>query len=53
MAYKRVKEEANLLEEAEFSRQMMEKFAEDDKLEQINSNKRRMKQQEHKRAVQK
>merc|ERR1719334_2843602 len=53
MAYKRVKEEANLLEEAEFSREMMEKFAEDDKLEQINSNKRRMKQQEHKRAVQK
>ena len=32
-------------------RQMMEKFAEDDRIEQMNAQKRRMKQQEHKRAV--
>ena len=30
---------------------MLAKFAEDDKLEQISAQKRRMKQQEHKRAV--
>ena len=32
-------------------RQMMEKFAEDDRIEQMNAQKRRMKQLEHKRAV--
>jgi nucleotidyltransferase/DNA polymerase involved in DNA repair len=30
---------------------MLAKFAEDDKIEQLNAQKRRMKQQEHKRAV--
>lgn len=30
---------------------MMAKFAEDDRIEQMNAQKRRMKQQEHKRAV--
>ena len=30
---------------------MMEKFAEDDRIEQMNAQKRRMKQLEHKRAV--
>ena len=30
---------------------MMAKFAEDDRIEQMNANKRRMKQLEHKRAV--
>ena len=29
----------------------MEKLAEDDRIEQMNAQKRRMKQQEHKRAV--
>merc|ERR1711936_809369 len=32
---------------------MMEKFAEDDRIEQMNAQKRRMKQQEHKREVEK
>ena len=32
-------------------RQLMAKFAEDDRIEQMNAQKRRMKQQEHKRAV--
>ena len=32
---------------------MLAKFAEDDRIEQMNANKRRMKQQEHKRAVEK
>lgn len=32
---------------------MMAKFAEDDRIEQMNANKRRMKQLEHKRAVEK
>ena len=32
---------------------MLEKFAEDDRLEQMNAQKRRMKQLEHKRAVEK
>ena len=31
--------------------QMLEKFAEDDRIEQMNAQKRRMKQLEHKRAV--
>ena len=31
--------------------QMMAKFAEDDRIEQMNAQKRRMKQQEHRRAV--
>lgn len=30
---------------------MMEKFAEDDRIEQMNAQKRRMRQLEHKRAV--
>ncbi|CBY21899.1 unnamed protein product [Oikopleura dioica] len=38
-------------EEEEYRRQMMEKFAEDDRIEQMNAQKRRMKQLEHKRAV--
>lgn len=31
--------------------QMLEKFAEDDRIEQMNAQKRRMRQLEHKRAV--
>ena len=33
--------------------QMLAKFAEDDRIEQMNAQRRRMKQQEHKRAVEK
>lgn len=33
--------------------QMLEKFAEDDRIEQMNAQKRRMKQLEHKKAVEK
>ena len=36
--------EALKAEEAEFRRQMMEKLAEDDRIEQMNAQKRRMKQ---------
>jgi hypothetical protein len=32
---------------------MMEKFAEDERLEQMNAQKRRMREQEHKREVEK
>ena len=38
-------------EEAVFRDRLMQKFAEDDRLEQLNQQKRRMKQIEHKRAV--
>lgn len=38
-------------EEEEFRRAMMDKFALDDKLEQMNAQKRRMRQLEHKKAV--
>ncbi len=38
------KEEARKLQDEEFRRQMMEKFAEDDRIEQMNAQKRRMKQ---------
>ena len=34
-----------------FAFQMLAKFAEDDRIEQMNAQRRRMKQQEHKRAV--
>ena len=37
--------------EEKYKRMMMEKFAEDDKIEQMNEQRRRMKREEHKRAV--
>ena len=37
--------------EQEFRMKMLQKFADDDKLEQMNSQKRRMKEIEHKREV--
>lgn len=40
-------------EEEAFRQQMLAKFAEDDRIEQMNAQKRRMKQLEHKRAVEK
>ena len=42
-------EEENL--EREYRRAMMEKFAQDDKLEQLSQQKRRMKELEHKKEV--
>lgn len=37
--------------EEQFRRTMLEKFANDDKLEQLAQQKRRLKEQEHKREV--
>ncbi|XP_078540731.1 meiosis-specific nuclear structural protein 1 [Lissotriton helveticus] len=53
IAYKQVVLQAEKEEDAAFMRAMMAKFAEDDRLNQMNAQKRRMKQLEHKRAVQK
>ena len=44
---------AELAEEEEYRRQLMAKFAEDDHIELMNAQKRRMKQLEHRRAVKK
>mmetsp|Transcript_60198 Transcript_60198/g.83630 ORF Transcript_60198/g.83630 Transcript_60198/m.83630 type:complete len:168 (+) Transcript_60198:3-506(+) len=43
--------EQEAIEEAEFRQAMMEKFARDDKLEQMSAQKRRMKALEHRRAI--
>ena len=51
LAYKKARREAEAAEEEEFKHQMLAKFAEDDRIEQMNAQKRRLKQQEHKRAV--
>lgn len=40
-------------EEEAFRNMMMDKFAEDDRIEQMNAQKRRMKQLEHRREVEK
>ncbi|XP_048749255.1 meiosis-specific nuclear structural protein 1-like [Ostrea edulis] len=53
MHFKNLRRKAEEDEEEEFRQQMMAKFAEDDRIEQMNANKRRMKQLEHKRAVEK
>lgn len=37
--------------EDEFKRKLMEKFAEDERLEQMNAQRRRMREQEHRREV--
>lgn len=37
--------------EDEFKRKLMDKFAEDERLEQMNAQRRRMREQEHKREV--
>ena len=46
-----LRKQAELAEEEDFRQRMMEKFAADDKIEQMNAQKRRMKQLEHKRAT--
>lgn len=53
IAYKQIVLQAEKEEDAAFMRAMMAKFAEDDRIEQMNAQKRRMKQLEHKRAVEK
>lgn len=53
MAFKQMRRQAEKEEEETFSKMMMAKFAEDDRLEQMNAQKRRMKQLEHKREVEK
>merc|ERR1712062_667848 len=53
MEHLKDRREAELAEIEAYRRQMMEKLAEDDRIEQMNSQKRRMKQLEHRRAVEK
>lgn len=49
MKAERIQEEKRI--EQEFKVRLMQKFAEDEKLEQMNQNKRRMRELEHKRDV--
>ena len=51
LAFKQLRLQAEKEEEEAFRLTMLAKFAEDDRIEQMNAQKRRMKQQEHKRAV--
>lgn len=53
LAFKEMQRRAEKEEEEAFRRIMMAKFAEDDRIEQMNAQKRRMKQLEHKREVEK
>ncbi|KAI7813914.1 meiosis-specific nuclear structural protein 1 [Triplophysa rosa] len=53
MAFKQMRKQAEKEEEEAFRSMMMAKFAEDDRIEQMNAQKRRMKHLEHKRAVEK
>ncbi|KAF5897764.1 integrin alpha-11-like, partial [Clarias magur] len=53
LAFKQLRLQAEKDEEETFRQMMLAKFAEDDRIEQMNAQKRRMKQQEHKRAVEK
>ncbi|NXN34695.1 MNS1 protein, partial [Rhinoptilus africanus] len=53
LALKKVLRQAMREEEEAFRQQMLAKFAEDDRIEQMNAQKRRMKQLEHRRAVEK
>ena len=51
MRLKAERDQAQRDEEQRFREEMLAKFAEDDRLEQMNAQKRRMKQLEHRRAV--
>lgn len=53
LVMKELRKQAEKEEEEEFRQQMMAKFAEDDRLELLNAQKRRMKQLEHRRTVEK
>ena len=48
---KAIKREEEKAEEELFRKAMLEKFAEDDRLDQMNAQKRRMKQLEHRREI--
>lgn len=50
-AFKEMRMQAEKEEEEHFRRTMMAKFAEDDRIDQMNAQRRRMKQLEHKREV--
>uniref|UniRef100_A0A8B9PI03 Meiosis-specific nuclear structural protein 1 n=1 Tax=Apteryx owenii TaxID=8824 RepID=A0A8B9PI03_APTOW len=52
-ALKKIVQQAMQEEEEAFRQEMLAKFAEDDRIEQMNAQKRRMKQLEHRRAVEK
>lgn len=52
-ALKKIAQQAVQEEEEAFRQQMQAKFAEDDRVEQMNAQKRRMKQLEHRKAVEK
>lgn len=53
LAFKQLRLQAEKDDEEAFRLTMLAKFAEDDRIEQMNARKRRMKQQEHKHAVEK
>ncbi|NXN24933.1 MNS1 protein, partial [Nycticryphes semicollaris] len=53
LALKKILQQAMREEEEVFRQQMLAKLAEDDRIEQLNAQKRRMKQLEHRRAVEK
>ncbi|MBN3323993.1 MNS1 protein, partial [Atractosteus spatula] len=53
MAFKQMRQQTEREEEEAFRKMMLAKFAEDDRIEQMNAQKRRMKQLEHRRAVEK
>lgn len=51
VAFKEMRMQAEKEEDEHFRRTMMAKFAEDDRIDQMNAQRRRMKQLEHKREV--
>lgn len=53
MAFKEMRRQEEREEEEAFRQKMMDKFAEDDRIEQMNAQRRRMKQLEHRREVEK
>ncbi len=53
LALKKEREREEKGMEQVFKRKMLEKFAEDDRVEQMNAQRRRMKELEHKREVKK
>ena len=53
LVFQEMKKRAEKEEEEAFSKAMMAKYAEDDRIEQMNAQRRRMKQLEHKREVEK
>ena len=52
LRYRKEREEKERETDEMYRQMMLDKFAEDDKIEQMNAQRRRMKKEEHKRAVQ-